>query len=173
MDTDAEFDVLLKVVIWGESEVGKSALVARFADKLFPEEHKPTIGIDFKVNTFQMGNYKVRLQLWDTAGQERFRPLTYHYLKGADVVVIVFDVTKKQTFDNLPKWLQEVDTSCPYAIKVLVGNKTDKADRQINFPTAKQFASSANLAYIETSAKTNTNVLSIFEPIVYERNLKK
>ncbi|XP_069007422.1 ras-related protein Rab-18a isoform X1 [Embiotoca jacksoni] len=125
-----EDDVLttLKLLIIGESGVGKSSLLLRFTDDTFDPEQSATIGVDFKVKTISVDGNKAKLAIWDTAGQERFRTLTPSYYRGAQGVILVYDVTRRETFTKLDNWLNELETYCTRndLVKMLVGNKIDK-----------------------------------------------
>uniref|UniRef100_A0AAQ5X6R6 RAB18A, member RAS oncogene family n=1 Tax=Amphiprion ocellaris TaxID=80972 RepID=A0AAQ5X6R6_AMPOC len=125
-----EDDILttLKILIIGESGVGKSSLLLRFTDDTFDPEQSATIGVDFKVKTISVDGNKAKLAIWDTAGQERFRTLTPSYYRGAQGVILVYDVTRRETFTKLDNWLNELETYCTRndLVKMLVGNKIDK-----------------------------------------------
>ncbi|XP_017519851.1 ras-related protein Rab-18 isoform X2 [Manis javanica] len=131
-----EEDVLttLKILIIGESGVGKSSLLLRFTDDTFDPELAATIGVDFKVKTISVDGNKAKLAIWDTAGQERFRTLTPSYYRGAQGVILVYDVTRRDTFVKLDNWLNELETYCTRndIVNMLVGNKIDK--RQVQKP---------------------------------------
>eukprot|EP01120_Amphizonella_sp_Union-15-10_P003540 TRINITY_DN13964_c0_g1_i1.p1 TRINITY_DN13964_c0_g1~~TRINITY_DN13964_c0_g1_i1.p1 ORF type:complete len:203 (-),score=34.32 TRINITY_DN13964_c0_g1_i1:4-612(-) len=158
-----EYDHLFKLLLIGDSGVGKSSLLLRFADNTFTESFISTIGVDFKLRTIDIENSKVKLQLWDTAGQERFRTITSSYYRGAQGVIVVFDVTKKDTFNNVVKWLQELERYAAEDVKkLLVGNKTDLTPREVTNDEARELADKLGIEYIETSAKTSTNVENAF-----------
>ncbi|XP_004641878.1 ras-related protein Rab-18 isoform X2 [Octodon degus] len=127
-------DVLttLKILIIGESGVGKSSLLLRFTDDTFDPELAATIGVDFKVKTISVDGNKAKLAIWDTAGQERFRTLTPSYYRGAQGVILVYDVTRRDTFVKLDNWLNELETYCTRndIVNMLVGNKIDKRQVQ-------------------------------------------
>uniref|UniRef100_A0A8D2ZN25 RAB18A, member RAS oncogene family n=1 Tax=Scophthalmus maximus TaxID=52904 RepID=A0A8D2ZN25_SCOMX len=122
----------LKILIIGESGVGKSSLLLRFTDDTFDPEQAATIGVDFKVKTISVDGNKAKLAIWDTAGQERFRTLTPSYYRGAQGVILVYDVTRRETFAKLDNWLNELETYCTRndLVKMLVGNKIDKRQAQ-------------------------------------------
>ncbi len=125
----AHFDKLIKLVLIGDSSVGKTCLLMRFSENKFPEDHMPTIGIDFKIKMLQAGDQRVKLQLWDTAGQERFQTITTSYYKGALGVVMVYDCTQRQTFNSILNWIKQIDQHAEEGVlKILIANKTDKVN---------------------------------------------
>ncbi|NWZ45691.1 RB18B protein, partial [Brachypodius atriceps] len=158
----------LKLLLVGDSGVGKSSLLRRFTDGAFEPGLKPTVGIDFKVKKMVVEGRAVQLAIWDTAGQERFRTLTPSYYRGAQGVILVYDVTRKDTFTGLGKWLNELEmyTTNSSSVKMLVGNKTDKPDREVERKEGLQLARKHSLLFIETSAKTEDGVQEAFEELV-------
>lgn len=170
MDAVVGFDCVFKVVVIGDSGVGKSSLVSRFTDGVFLEEMSSTIGIDFRVKTITVGKKRVRLTIWDTAGQERFRTLTGAYYRGAQIVILVFDVTDTVSFESIETWLEELSTYLDHksAVKVLIGNKLDKNPREVDVATAMAVARRHDMLYLETSAKTKTGVSDAFHAAVKE-----
>ncbi|KAH3742685.1 Ras family protein [Pelomyxa schiedti] len=161
---DPEYDYLFKLLVVGESGVGKSCLLLRFVDDTFTESYISTIGVDFKIKTIELDSKTVKLQIWDTAGQERFRTLTSSFYRGAHGILIVYDITDVVSFNNLRQWLQEVVSYADAtANKLMVGNKSDLAiKRAVEFSTAKEFADELGITLIETSAKNSTNVEQAF-----------
>ncbi|TDH67981.1 hypothetical protein CCR75_003467 [Bremia lactucae] len=159
-----DYDHLFKLVLIGDSGVGKSCLLLRFADDAFTESYITTIGVDFRFRTVKIDNKTVKLQIWDTAGQERFRTITSAYYRGADGIIMVYDVTSQESFDHVNDWLTEVnryasDGTC----KLLVGNKSDvKDNKAVPYETAKVFADSLSIPFLETSAKNAQNVEEAF-----------
>eukprot|EP01120_Amphizonella_sp_Union-15-10_P013387 TRINITY_DN619_c0_g1_i1.p1 TRINITY_DN619_c0_g1~~TRINITY_DN619_c0_g1_i1.p1 ORF type:complete len:206 (-),score=43.35 TRINITY_DN619_c0_g1_i1:102-719(-) len=162
--TNPEYDYLFKLLLIGDSGVGKSSLLLRFADNTFTESFISTIGVDFKIRTIEIDNMTVKLQIWDTAGQERFRTITSSYYRGAHGIIVVYDITNQETFNNVQKWLQEIDRyACENVHKLLVGNKCDLVnERKVPLETAREFAEQLNLIFLETSAKNSTNVEEAF-----------
>lgn len=165
-----EEDILttLKILIIGESGVGKSSLLLRFTDDTFDPELAATIGVDFKVKTISVDGNKAKLAIWDTAGQERFRTLTPSYYRGAQGVILVYDVTRRDTFVKLDNWLNELETYCTRndLVKMLVGNKIDKDNREVDRNEGLKFARKHSMLFIEASAKTRDGVQCAFEELV-------
>ncbi|ORZ02363.1 ras family-domain-containing protein [Syncephalastrum racemosum] len=161
----------LKTLLIGNSGVGKSSLLLRFTDDTFlpQEEVSATIGVDFKVNIMEINGERYKLTIWDTAGQERFRTLTSSYYRGAQGVILVYDVTNRETFDALKTWWNEINTYCssPDVVKMLVGNKVDKdASRVVSYDEGAAMARKLQTLFIECSAKTNIAVKDAFEELV-------
>ncbi|PIC42858.1 hypothetical protein B9Z55_009798 [Caenorhabditis nigoni] len=158
-----DYDHLFKLLIIGDSGVGKSSLLLRFADNTFSENYITTIGVDFKIRTMDINGQRVKLQIWDTAGQERFRTITSTYYRGTHGVVVVYDVTNGESFGNVKRWLQEIENNCDSVQKVLVGNKCEETDRRVVLESdARNYAQSMNIAFFETSAKEDKNVEPMF-----------
>ncbi|KTW30532.1 GTP-binding protein ypt1 [Pneumocystis jirovecii RU7] len=157
-------DYLFKLLLIGDSGVGKSCLLLRFADDTYTESYISTIGVDFKIRTIELNGKTVKLQIWDTAGQERFRTITSSYYRGAHGIIIVYDVTDQDTFNNVKQWLQEIDRyACESVNKLLVGNKSDMSDKKvIDYTTAKEYADGLGIPFLETSAKSSVNVEQAF-----------
>ena len=167
MSSDQQYDFLFKILLVGNSSVGKSSLFLRFVDDVWNDVFVPTIGVDFKIKTLKINEKNVKLQIWDTAGQERFRTIISSYYKGAQGILLVFDVTEKESFESLNNWLIEIEKNAnKNVVKILIGNKNDLEDKRvISFSQAKDFADSNGLKYVETSAKTNNNVTEAFSEI--------
>jgi len=159
-----DYDHLFKLVLIGDSGVGKSCLLLRFADDAFTESYISTIGVDFRFRTVKIDKKTVKLQIWDTAGQERFRTITSAYYRGADGIIMVYDVTSSDSFDHVNDWLKEVNRyASEGTCKLLVGNKSDRsADRVVSTEKAKGFADELGIAFLETSAKSAKNVEEAF-----------
>merc|ERR1712226_547920 len=164
MAMNPEYDYLFKLLLIGDSGVGKSCLLLRFADDTYSESYISTIGVDFKIRTIEHDGKTIKLQIWDTAGQERFRTITSSYYRGAHGIIVVYDVTDQDSFDNVKQWLQEIERYAGENVKkLLVGNKSDLTQRkQVDFTTAKEYASQLEIPFLETSAKANTNVEQAF-----------
>ena len=159
-----EYDHLFKLLLIGDSGVGKSCLLLRFADDTYTESYISTICVDFKIRTIEIGGKSIKLQIWDTAGQERFRTITSSYYRGAHGIIVVYDVTDQASFSNVKQWLQEIDRyACENVNKLLVGNKCDLTTKKVvDYNTAKEFADGLGIPFLETSAKNSTNVEQAF-----------
>ena len=157
----------LKIIILGSSEVGKTCIYNRYFHNDFKENLLSTIGIDFQTKFFRFEDQKIKVNYIDTAGQEKFRAISVNYLKGTDGVILVFDITKKETLDLLETWLKEIrDTNKGDVSKVLIGNKSDLSDqRQVSVEEANHLAEIMNCKYYEASAKTGQNVSEALDEI--------
>lgn len=159
-----EFDYVFKLLVVGESGVGKSSIVLRLTDGSYNECFNSTIGVDFKIKTINLDGKIIKLQIWDTAGQERFRAITSSYYRGADGVIVVYDCTNQLSFLSVEKWLEETDRHTGGNIeKLIVGNKCDLSVRKaVDYTAASEYAKSLNIPFLETSAKNATNVEQAF-----------
>ncbi|RZC62632.1 hypothetical protein C5167_024374 [Papaver somniferum] len=175
---DEEYDYLFKVVLIGDSGVGKSNLLSRFTRNEFCLESKSTIGVEFATRTLQVEGKTIKAQVWDTAGQERYRAITSAYYRGALGAILVYDTTKPTTFENVTRWLKELREHADSNIVImLIGNKTDlKHLRAVATEDAQSFAEKEGLSFIETSALEAINVEKAFQNIlgeVYRKISKK
>jgi len=159
-----DYDYLFKLVLIGDSGVGKSCLLLRFADDAFTESYISTIGVDFRFRTVKIDQKTVKLQIWDTAGQERFRTITSAYYRGAGGIIMVYDVTSGDSFEHVNDWLKEVNRyASEGTCKLLVGNKSDRTtDKVVTAEQAKEYADDLGIAFLETSAKSAQNVEEAF-----------
>jgi len=159
-----DYDYLFKLVLIGDSGVGKSCLLLRFADDSFTDSYISTIGVDFRFRTVNIDMKTVKLQIWDTAGQERFRTITSAYYRGAHGIIMVYDVTNYESFEHVEEWLNEVNRHASEStLKLLVGNKADlQDDKKVRSDEAKKFADTLGISFLETSAKNATNVEAAF-----------
>lgn len=163
------YDHLFKLLLIGDAGVGKSSMLLRFTDDTFDDHLQSTIGVDFKVKMVQMEGKRIKMTIWDTAGQERFRTLTSSYYRGAQGIVLVYDVSRRDTFENLDLWLQEVEVYSPSngkeVVKLLVGNKIDK-ERVVSRKEAEAWAKSKGMLFVESSAKTKIGIQQVFDEVV-------
>ncbi|XP_029372555.1 ras-related protein Rab-1B-like isoform X1 [Echeneis naucrates] len=159
-----EYDYLFKLLLIGDSGVGKSCLLLRFSDDTYTDSYISTIGVDFKIRTIDMDGKTVKLQIWDTAGQERFRTITSSYYRGAHGIIIVYDITEQESFNNVRQWLDEIERyACENVSRLLVGNKSDLVSKKVvDAATAQDLASSLRIPFLETSSKTSDNVEKAF-----------
>ena len=154
-----ENKIKLKLLILGDSDVGKTSLLLKYIDNYFPESHLATIGVEFKTKDVECKGYKIHLQLWDTAGQERFRSITKSYFRNANGVIFVYDITNKNTFKNLKDWVRDSEANDSGFKRIILGNKFDLQNkRQVNFQEAKEWADKKQIEIMEVSAKLGTNV---------------
>lgn len=155
---------LFKYVLIGDTNVGKSCLLSRFSDNYYSKLSMSTIGVDFKVKVIEIDNMLVKMQIYDTAGQCRFRTITNSYYRFANGVIIVFDITNRESFNNIKKWLDDVDKLAPLGVvKILVGTKSDlDHERKVSKYEIQLLANELDIKYIETSAKDNNNIEYVF-----------
>jgi len=162
-----DYGYLFKVVMIGDSGSGKSSVLLRFADNTFLDNIMSTIGVDFKSQTLKIGEENIKLQIWDTAGQEKYRTITSTYYRAAQGVVLVFDVTSEESFQNTKKWFSDLEKYTEKSVyKILVGNKADLTDqRKVSLSQVEEYAQSMGVPYIETSAKEGTNITLTFDQL--------
>ncbi|XP_013860370.1 RAB3D, member RAS oncogene family, a [Austrofundulus limnaeus] len=165
---DQNFDFMFKVLIIGNSSVGKTSFLFRFADDSFTSAFVSTVGIDFKVKTIYRNDKRVKLQIWDTAGQERYRTITTAYYRGAMGFLLMYDITSQETFCAVQDWATQIKTySWDSAQVVLVGNKLDlEDDRQVPTEDGRRVARELGFQFFEASAKDNINVKQVFDKLV-------
>lgn len=164
-------DYCMKLLLIGDSGVGKSCLLLRFCDDSFSKSFITTIGIDFKVKTIDLEGKRVRLQIWDTAGQERFRTITTAYYRGAMGILLVYDITDQASFSNIRNWIGSIAEYASENVNViLVGNKVDmdETNRKVETAEGQALADEFQIKFFETSAKTNTNVHEVFASIALD-----
>ncbi|KAH0449756.1 hypothetical protein IEQ34_020448 [Dendrobium chrysotoxum] len=170
MDEENGEEYLFKVVIIGDSAVGKSNLLSRYARNEFNINSKATIGVEFQTQSLEIDGREVKAQIWDTAGQERFRAVTSAYYRGAVGALVVYDISRSSTFESVQRWLQELNTHSDTTIaRMLVGNKCDLENiRAVSVEEGKSLAEAEGLFFIETSALDSTNVKAAFEIVIKE-----
>ncbi|TKY87137.1 hypothetical protein EX895_003814 [Sporisorium graminicola] len=165
LEMSAAYDFLLKFIIIGEAGTGKSCLLHHFIHNQFKDQSAHTIGVEFSSRLIKIGNKGVKLQLWDTAGQERFRSVTRSYYRGAAGALLVYDITKRSTFEPLSRWLTDARAlASPDLVVVLVGNKTDRGEdeREVGYLEASKWANENGVLFLETSSMTGENVEAPF-----------
>ena len=158
------FDVKYKIMILGESKVGKTSLIKRYTKGQFGGIYLTTVGMDFQDKIIDIENKKVRLQIWDTAGQERFRNVTKSYFQSSHGFIVTYDITDRESFEKINFWMENIKNNAPENAKlILVGNKIDLPnDRQISFEEGENYAGKFNIKFFESSAKEGTNVKELF-----------
>jgi Ras-related protein Rab-10 len=159
-----QYDMLFKLLLIGDSGVGKTCILYRFSDDAFNTTFISTIGIDFKIKTVELRGKKIKLQIWDTAGQERFHTITTSYYRGAHGIILVYDITNAKSFDNIAKWLRNIEEhASEEVVKMLIGNKCDMTDRRVvSKERGERVAIDHQIRFLETSAKANINVDKAF-----------
>ena len=170
----AKFDYLLKYIIIGDAAVGKSNLLLRYAHGQFNSEYQITIGVEFGAKNIEIGDKLYRVQIWDTAGQENFRSITRAYYKNSVCAIVVYDISKRDSFENISTWIEDCRNQSPKSIyMILVGNKCDLEDRrQVSKEEGQELAQKYGLDFYETSAKTGQNVEEMFLSTVQEIDRK-
>jgi len=163
-------DIVYKSLLLGDSTVGKTCLLLRYCNKTFQEAHFSTIGLDYRLKKMTLRNGKnIKLQIWDTAGQDRFRTITKNYYKGANGIILIYDVTNHQTYENVKHWILQIrEEANPNVVIFLVANKIDVENekRVVTTSEGKTIAEELKLPFFETSAKEGINVDEIFENFV-------
>ena len=164
-----------KILTIGESGVGKTCVLRRFVENKFLKNHLATIGIDFKTKTLNINNQEIKLKIWDTAGQERFRNITTQYYKGADGIVLVYDVTDESSYEKIRDWMEQIlsNTQQEEIGLVLLGNKCDMEPRSVSEEMGKKMAEELKITYYETSALNGQGIKEAFEELTRDIMKKK
>ena len=163
MDQQPFYDYLIKLILVGDSGVGKTCLLVRFIEDVFITSYISTIGIDFKIKVVKIDGKMIKLQIWDTAGQDRFRTITQTYYKGAMGVILAYDCTDESSFNNVKNWVRQLEAHAnPEIVKVLVSNKSDCTDKRVDSATGEKLAKEYGMTFFETSAKDNKNINEVF-----------
>ncbi len=172
-DEDNQDALTFKIILLGDSSVGKTSLILRFCDDKFMEIGTSTIGVDTKTKDIRHNGKKIELDIWDTAGQERFRSLAKNSCQGADGIILVYDISQKKTFINIKHWYDNIKNNIDISkvAIILVGNKSDLPDPQVKKESTEKFCEQYNLQVIETSCKDNINIEETFN-ILIEKMLK-
>ena len=161
-------DCVYKVLLLGDSTVGKTCILLKYTDKIFQETHMMTIGLDYRLKTMTLQSGKeVKLQIWDTAGQDRFRSITKNYYKGSHGIILIYDVTSLKTFENVKSWVSQIHEEISDKVVIyLVGNKIDMDDeRKVKTEEGQKLAEELGVPFVETSAKSGVNIDNIFSDI--------
>ncbi|EAA33006.1 hypothetical protein GE21DRAFT_5842 [Neurospora crassa] len=164
MSSNRNYDFLIKLLLIGDSGVGKSCCLLRFSEDSFTPSFITTIGIDFKIRTIELDGKRVKLQIWDTAGQERFRTITTAYYRGAMGILLVYDVTDERSFNNIRTWFANVEQHATEGVnKILIGNKCDwEEKRAVSKEQGQALADELGIPFLEVSAKANINIEEAF-----------
>lgn len=160
----APYDMQIKLLMIGDSGVGKTCLLLRYANDSFSPTFITTIGIDFKIKNIQVDDTRIKLQIWDTAGQERFRTITTSYFRGAQGILLVYDVTDRRSFESIRNWISQINQHADVHVnKILIGNKCDMLDEKVvSTEEAQGMAKEFGMSFFECSAKNDINVESSF-----------
>ena len=159
----------LKILIIGDSNVGKTSILLQYTSNFFQETHIATIGVEFKLKEITLDNIEYKLNIWDTAGQERFKAITKSFFKAADGIVFVYDVTNKPSFVNIKNWIKDAESKANDFKIIIVGNKIDLNDsREVSFEEGKNLAKKKNCPFFESSAKDKINIDEIFITLLEE-----
>ena len=168
-EEDHKIKIAFKLLLMGDSQVGKTSLLLNYTEHIFPEEHIATIGVEYKDKYIIKDNYNIRLQIWDTAGQERFRSITKSIYRNANGVLFVYDITNKESFANIKNWIKDLQNVGNDIKGIIVGNKIDlDPERIIDKKDLEEMANKYQMPFIETSAKQNTFVNDAFNLIIDE-----
>jgi small GTP-binding protein len=159
---------IVNIIVIGDASVGKTNLVSRFVNDKFNEDSKPTIGADFSTKLHIVNGKYVNVKFWDTAGQEKFKSIGTKFYKDANGVILVYDVTRKESYENLNKWVAEVKEKAPKDLSImLLGNKIDLiGDKEVSTEDGKRFSEIYGYYFLETSAKNSTNVEKAFNLLI-------
>ena len=167
---DDNYEMMFKVVLVGDSFVGKTNIMSKYLKNEFHEDSKATVGVEFGSRQFNIEGHVVKAQIWDTAGQERYKAITSAYYKGAKGAFVVYDITRKESFENVSKWAEQLKSTADKNLTIIiVGNKTDLEDqRQVTSEEGQNKANSLESAFIETSAASGSNLDKAFEMMINE-----
>ena len=165
-----EYDLMFKILLLGDSGVGKSSLLLRYTKNEFISDLRSTIGVEFALKYLTVDNFQLKVQIWDTAGMERYRSITNAYYKGAKGVIVVYDICRQKSFENVDKWIDDFKSKADDdAVILLIGNKSDLDEkREVSKEEAESKAQKNKFGFMETSAKDNNNVQKAFETLFHE-----
>ena len=159
-------EVSIKLIIVGDSNVGKTSILLQYIEEKYSLDHVPTLGIEYNIKTFDYKNYQIKLQIWDTAGQERFRSVTNNFFHCADGILFVYDISDHRSFEGVKSWIQEANEIGKDFQGLLVGNKCDLNKREVSKDELNNFCKENKIEYIEVSAKDNINIQETFKKMV-------
>ena len=160
-------EINVKILIIGDTNVGKTSLLLRYIDDYFPDKHMATIGVEYRVKAIEYRGFKIKLQLWDTAGQERFHSITKNFFQNADGILFVYDITNKKSFKGVKNWIKESEEIKDDIQKIIVGNKCDMIhQRVVTNQEVEKYCNENKIDFIETSAKDNINLKEVFNKII-------
>ena len=168
MESSPESDFVIKILLLGDSEVGKSCFLMRYSDNVFVENYITTIGLDYKLKTVKLDSGKtIKVQLWDTAGQDKYRTIAKNYYKGSHGILLLYDITKMTSFENIREWIRDIkEEVSEKAIICLIGNKIDLTDnRKISKEKGEELAEEYKIPFFEASAKSGENVDEVFKAL--------
>ena len=158
--------IRLKILILGDSAIGKTSLLLKYVDGYFPKIYISTLGVEFKSKTINLNGIDIKLQIWDTAGQERFHCITKNFMKGSDGIIFAYDITNRSTFDNLKNWISEAQEAAGDFEKIIVGNKIDlEKERKVSKESLNKFCENKKIKGMEISVKKEINVNECFEAL--------
>jgi len=162
------YDVIMKLILIGDASVGKTNILSKYLSNHFDPNSKATVGVEFGTKNLEIDNKKIKVQIWDTAGQERYKSITSTYYKGAKGAIIVYDITRKVTFENIDKWIGDLKINGDEKIIIfLVGNKSDLNDmREVKKDDGKNKSEKYNLSFLETSALNGNNISNVFDELI-------
>ena len=164
---DVLSDIKIKLLIIGDSNVGKTSILLNFTDNYFPETHLATIGVEYKVKEISTNKYNIILQIWDTAGQERFRSITKSFFRNTNGILFIYDITSRKSFQSVKDWIKDSEMHESGIYKILVGNKIDLEDkREVQTKELIEFGLKKGIDVIEASAKNRVNIDEAFQKIV-------
>ena len=167
MATNNKPQIKLKLLIIGDSSVGKTSMLLSYTDNYFPESHLATIGVEYKVKEIETDKYNISLQIWDTAGQERFRSITKSFFRNTNGIIFVYDVTCRQSFQSVKEWIKDSELHDTGFEKILCGNKIDlKEKREVNFDELEEFGMKKKIEVMEISAKERIKINDAFQKII-------
>ena len=160
-------EINIKLLIVGDSYVGKTSILLQYTDEIFPLKHIATIGVEYKIKIVQYRDFNIKLQIWDTAGQERFHSITNNFFHNADGILFVYDITNEDSFEGAKKWIKEAEEVGDSFQKILIGNKCDLIDdRNVSMDQIQAFCEENNICYFESSAKENIKIKEIFMKMI-------